>query len=128
VDEGRAEAAGRTLAECDARLARYREALDAGTDPTVVAGWIGQVQAERKAAEEELRRRRPPAKLTEAEIRAMVESLADLVGALEAAEPAKKAALYESFGLSLSYQPSKRRVLVEADLSGVRTVRVGGGI
>jgi hypothetical protein len=47
-------------------------------------------------------------------------------GVLEAAEPAQKAALYESLGLSLTYEPSERRVLVEADLNGVRSVRVGG--
>jgi hypothetical protein len=58
----------------------------------------------------------------------MVESVRDLVDVLEASEPAKKAALYESLGLSLTYEPRKQTVLVEADLSGVRRVRVGGGI
>jgi hypothetical protein len=91
-----------------------------------VAQWISEVQAERRAAEEELRRRRPAPALTEDDIRAIIESLADLVGVLEAAEPAKKAALYESLGLALKYEPSRRRVLVEADLGGVRTVGVGG--
>jgi hypothetical protein len=56
----------------------------------------------------------------------MIESLEDLVGVLSVAEPAKKAALYESLGLSLTYEPSKRRVLEEADLGGVRPARVGG--
>jgi DNA invertase Pin-like site-specific DNA recombinase len=127
-EDGRAEAASRSLADCDARLARYRKALDAGTDPAVVARWISEVQAERRAAEEELRQRGPTAALTEDDIRAMIESLEDPVGVLGAAEPAKKAALYESLGLALRYEPSKRRVLVEADLRGVRPVRVGGGI
>jgi site-specific DNA recombinase len=36
------------IAECDAKLARYRAALDAGADPAVVAGWIAQTQAERQ--------------------------------------------------------------------------------
>ncbi|HKI28296.1 MAG TPA: recombinase family protein, partial [Actinomycetota bacterium] len=126
-NDGR-EAARRTLADCDARLARYREALEAGTDPAVIGRWIQEVQAERRTAEEEMRRRRPAAALTEDDIRAIVESIADLVGVLEAAEPAKKAALYESLGLALTYEPRKRRVLVEADLGGVRPVRVGGGI
>lgn len=126
AEDGHAEAARRTLADCDDRLARYRAALEAGTDLAVVARWINEVQAERRAAEAGLRRRRPAAALTEADIRAMVESLANLVGDLEAAEPAKKAALYESLGLSLTYQPSERRVLVEADLKGVRPVGVGG--
>ena len=128
IDDDRAAIVRQVLVDCDARLARYREALEAGTDPAVVAPWISEVQAERRAAEEELRQRRPAAALTEDDIRAIIESLADLVGVLEAAEPAKRAALYESLGLALKYEPSRRRVLVEADLGGVRTVRVGGGI
>ena len=128
ADEGSADAARRELAKCDARLARYREALEAGADPTVVARWIAEIQAERDAAEGELRRRRPDTALTEADIRAMVESVSDLIGVLGAAEPARKAALYESLGLKLTYDQNERRVLVEADLSGMRTVRVGGGI
>ncbi|TWJ21171.1 hypothetical protein [Micromonospora endolithica] len=43
---------GPTLAECDAKLFRYRAALDAGADPAVVAGWIAETQAERKRAEQ----------------------------------------------------------------------------
>ncbi len=127
AESDRDESARRTLADCDARLARYRETLDAGADPAVVAAWIAEVQAERRMAEGEIHRRHTAA-LTEGDIRALVESLGDLVRVLGAAEPAQKAALYESLGLSLTYEPSKRRVLVEADLSGVRTVRVGGGI
>jgi hypothetical protein len=56
----------------------------------------------------------------------MVESLGDVIGVLEVADPQNKAKLYDSLGLSLTYEPSKRRVLVEADLGGVRPVRVGG--
>ena len=128
IDDDRAATVRRVLVDCDARLARYREALEAGTDPAVVAQWISEVQVERRAAEEELRRRRPAPALTEDDIRVIIESLADLVGVLEAAEPAKKSALYDSLGLALTYEPNRRRVLVEADLGGVRTVRVGGGI
>ncbi|WP_422735711.1 zinc ribbon domain-containing protein [Micromonospora sp. WMMD729] len=39
------------ITECDAKLERYRAALDAGTDPAVVTGWIAQTQAERTRAE-----------------------------------------------------------------------------
>jgi len=35
---------------CDARLARYQAALDAGADPQAVAEWTRQVKAERAAA------------------------------------------------------------------------------
>ena len=46
--------AGPTVAECDAQLARYRTALDAAADPTVVAAWIAEIQAERRLAEHNL--------------------------------------------------------------------------
>ena len=54
--------------------------------------------------------------------------LGDVVPVLRAAEPPKKAELYGELGLNLTYEPNGRRVLVEADLSRVRKVRVGGGI
>jgi len=125
-DDDRMTAARQALADCDARLARYREALETGVDATVVGQWIREVQAERRRAEEELRHRRPASTLSEEEIRALVANLGILVGVLEAAEPQKKADLYESLGLSLTYEPTKQRVLVEADLGGVHMVRVGG--
>ncbi len=43
--------------ESDTRLARYRAALDVGTDPAAVSAGIAEVQAERLAAEIELDRR-----------------------------------------------------------------------
>lgn len=64
VDDDRAAAARQVLVDCDARLARYREALEVGTDPAVVARWISEVQGKRRSAEEELRRGRPSAALT----------------------------------------------------------------
>ena len=57
----------------------------------------------------------------------MIESIGDFVGVLESADPEKKAAFYESLGLNLIYELSRRRVLVEADLGGARPVGVGGG-
>jgi hypothetical protein len=39
-----------------------------------------------------------------------------------------KADLYESLDRCLIYEPTKQKVLVAADLGGVRTVRVGGAI
>ena len=36
------EAARRSLAECDQHLARYRAALEAGTDPTLIARWTAE--------------------------------------------------------------------------------------
>jgi hypothetical protein len=40
--------------ECDAKLERYRAALDAGADPAVVTGWLAQTQTDRARAEADL--------------------------------------------------------------------------
>lgn len=123
---GRRSTARQVLSDCDARLARYRQALESGVDPAVVGRWIGEVQAERRKAEQELRSRRRGSMLSEEEIVALVKSLGDVVGVLDAADPQKMADLYESLGLTLTYQPRDKKVLVEADLSSMRMVRVGG--
>jgi site-specific DNA recombinase len=127
-DEARLGAVREALVECDARLGRYREALEAGADPTVVAAWIKDVQEERRRLEHQLRGGGPTAVWSPGDIRGLVESLRDLVRVLRAARHEKKSDLYESLGLNLTYEPTERRVRVEADLSSVRMVRVGGGI
>jgi site-specific DNA recombinase len=125
-DEPRLAAARRTLTECDEKLGRYRAALEAGTNPAIVARWIREVTELRRRAEREARAATVPA-VSVGELRALVEELGDLIKVLEQADPAKKAELYESLGLNLVYHPQDRQVTVEADLSMCR-VRVGGGI
>ncbi len=60
-DVARAEAAVRKLEDCDERLAKYRAALDAGAEATVVAGWMAEVQGEKLTAEQGLVRSKPAA-------------------------------------------------------------------
>ncbi len=52
----RDEAARKRILDCGKKLAKYRAALEAGTDPSVVAGWVREVEAERLAAQRETRR------------------------------------------------------------------------
>ena len=42
------------IAECDAKIAQYRAALDAGGDPSLVAGWISETTAIKKSAQARL--------------------------------------------------------------------------
>ena len=66
------------LADCDARLARYQAALDAGADPQTIAEWTRQVKAERAAAlarDASQTRRQPSRRLTEDDIRALIAAL-----------------------------------------------------
>ncbi|MFC7279102.1 recombinase family protein [Paractinoplanes rhizophilus] len=117
---------GPTVAECDAKLARYRAALEAGADPAVVAGWIAETQAARKLAEQGQANAAPPDKtdsishLSEDDIIAILDDLGDLVTALGDAEPERKLDVYRNVGLSLIYHPETRTVRASVDLAAHR--------
>jgi site-specific DNA recombinase len=125
-----AERARATIADCTTKLARYRAALDAGADPSVVTGWIADTQAEQIKAQAELRRRTGTVRMTREEIRAIVDSLASLRTVLRDAAPADKAEIYRHLDLRLTFQPATHIVTAEANLDpdprGVKE-RVRGG-
>lgn len=111
----RAEAARRKLADCDGRLAKYRAALEAGTEPVIVGQWIADVQAERLAAERELAASTPGAKaLSKKEVRALLAAVKEATAALATADPKIKAELYAELGVEATYFPDERKVIVEA--------------
>jgi hypothetical protein len=68
--------ARRTQEECDKRLARYRAALAAGADPTVVTQWINDAQNDRRTALARLTEAEKP--LTEKEIIEIAKNLGDV--------------------------------------------------
>lgn len=108
------------IASCDARLARYQAALDAGADPKAVAEWTRQVQAERSAvlARDASRGRHKPARqLTEDDIRALITGLGDLHDVIHDAEPAVKAAIYEQLGLKVTYLPGQDKLRADVTIS-----------
>jgi site-specific DNA recombinase len=115
------------LADCDRHLARYRAALEAGTDPAVVGQWITEVTATRQARETSLRRlEAAPELVSPAAVRTALEEVGGLAAALEDADPRLRAQLYEELGIEGTYDPHARIVEVRADLRR-RMVRVGGG-
>ncbi|MFG1723145.1 hypothetical protein [Micromonospora sp. B006] len=121
---------GPTIAECDAKLARYRAALDADADPGVVAGWIAETQAEREHAERHQHtpveeKTNVPARYSEEQIIAVVEELGDLVAALRNAQPEHKLEVYRSLGLHPAYDPETRTVRASVDLAAHRWDSVG---
>ncbi|WP_328372590.1 recombinase family protein [Micromonospora zamorensis] len=124
-------AAQTIITECDAKLERYRAALDAGADPAVVTGWIAQTQAERARAEASLRANTDtaPRRMSRAEITTLVNALGDITAVLRDADPADKAEVYRQLGLRLNYQPETQTVRAAIDLSAHRgvMVRVRGG-
>jgi len=118
VDPGRAamlEAARRTLADCDQRLAKYRAGLEAGMDPGLVSQWTAEVRAQRLRAEQQLRPLPEEGRLTEAEIAQLVGSIRDVVKTLNRADSETKVDVYRELGLKMTYTPAERRVLIEAN-------------
>jgi hypothetical protein len=104
------------IADCDARLARYQAALDAGADPQAVAEWTRQVKAERAAL---ARDTRPPdfCQLTEVDIRTLIAGLGDLRDVVRDAEPAVKAAIYQQMGLKVTYLSGEDKIRAEVTIS-----------
>ena len=125
--EARVEAARRTIVDCDQRLAKYRQALDAGADAAVVAAWMAEVQGERLRAKRELGELVPAEKLTKDQIRGLVLSLRDIAATLRDADPSLKAEVYAELGVDIAYDPTRRMVLVSAGNGPCTKGRVGEG-
>ena len=120
------DGARRTLADCDRRLARYRALLDEGTEPSVIATWLAELQSERLSAERIVAEHAPRRAPTALEIRTMVEELGEMTRVLATADPEDKTRLYAELGLTLTYRPGDETVAVEAKPRvGVWTCRRG---
>ncbi|MGH3570600.1 MAG: zinc ribbon domain-containing protein [Pseudonocardiaceae bacterium] len=111
------EAARRTIAECERKLARHRAALEAGADPALVVAWIHQVQQQRTVAEARLAtltsHHGTNRRISRDDIHAMVNTLGGLLNALRHADPADKAEVYRELGVRLTYDHAERTVLAE---------------
>jgi site-specific DNA recombinase len=103
--------------ECDAKMARYQAAIDAGADITEVTRWINATKADRLRAEARLRGITRPARMTRDQINSVVERFTSLVAVIRNADPADKAEIYKGLNLVLTYQPgTPRTVRAEARL------------
>jgi site-specific DNA recombinase len=108
AEQTRITAARKKLGECDAKLAKYRQALEAGTDPTIVGEWIAEVKLARKAAEISLRPKTADGRLTSAEIKDLVSQLKGIVAILDNADPIDRKAVYSELNLSIVYHDDGR--------------------
>jgi hypothetical protein len=119
------------LQECQAKMARYQAAIDAGADIQEVSRWINATKAERLAAEAMLRSTSDaPGRMSRDEIAALVHRTASVTAALRDAELQDKAALYKGLNLRLTYEHATRTVRAEAQLGECPfwdKVRVRGG-
>jgi site-specific DNA recombinase len=108
------QAAGK-IAECDQKLIQYRAALDAGANPAIVAAWIADIEAEKAKYEADQRHvAKARKRMTEQEIRSIVDKLADVTRALSTADPDDKSEIFRQLGLKLTYHPGRK--IVEAKI------------
>jgi len=127
LEASRRDAAKQTVSECDRRLNQYRQLLDEGTDPKVVARWFAEVQTDRSDCERVLEVLRPQQVLTADDVGQMVADVEDKVRMLAEADPAAKMALYAALGVRLTYDHQRKTMLVESQPSSWALDRVGGG-
>ena len=106
--------AKRRIAECDRKLAQYRAALDAGAGPATVAGWIAETEAEKQNYALAMRRSKASPRMTEEEIRSVVDKLTDVIHVLSTANADDKSEIFRQLGLKLTYHPGRR--IVEAKI------------
>ncbi|MEU4898004.1 recombinase family protein [Streptomyces sp. NPDC044780] len=111
-------AAREVIADCDAKLATHRAALEAGADPTLVTQWIAETQTRRARAEAELRTasKGPGTRMSRDEIARLVRSISDLTTVIQQAEADDKAEIYRLLGLRLTYAPAQATVHAEVTL------------
>jgi DNA invertase Pin-like site-specific DNA recombinase len=117
-----------TLTECERKLAKHLDGLEAGIPADVIAARIAATQREKSAAESVLATAPPaPAPLTLEEVMGTLAELRDLPEILERIEQADRAALYQALGLNVRYRRigSAEEVKLTSTLRSVDLERVG---
>jgi site-specific DNA recombinase len=126
AEQNRQTTARRKLRDCDDKLAKYRQALEAGTDPGIVGEWIEEVKLARKGAEIALRPKASNGRLTSAEIKDLVRQLKGIVAILANADPKDRKAVYNELNLAVVYH-NDGRMQVSAGPDACTNECVGGG-
>jgi site-specific DNA recombinase len=110
--------ARRRLHEARQRLTRYRRALDDGADPTTVTAWITEAAEQERAARADLQRSTAsaPVPLDADDVLATIERFGSLTSMLEHAEPKDRAQLYNTLGVTATYDAIARTAVLEVAL------------
>ena len=119
-----------TVRDCDRKISRYLDGLEAGIPADVIASRIAAAQREKAAAEGVLASAPPPPQpLTFEEVVETLGTLSSLPELLDKVDQAERAALYRSLGLSARYRrvDGHEEVKLTSTLGGVQLERVGGG-
>ncbi|MBL7255943.1 recombinase family protein [Paractinoplanes lichenicola] len=111
---GQIETLRQTINDADQKISRYRATLDAGGDPALIATWIGEATAIKKAAQTRLGlTEAPPQRMGSDQLDAIADAFNDLFRLLRAADPQDRAELYSRIGLRLTYKPGSETLMAE---------------
>jgi hypothetical protein len=120
--------ARKTLTECERKLSKHLDGLEAGIPAEVIAARIEAAQREKAAAESVLATAPPaPPPLTLEQVTDTLTALRDLPELLERVDQADRAALYRALGLTVRYRRtgSAEEVKLTTTLCSVDLKRVG---
>ena len=109
-----AEQARLALKEADSKLARYRAALEQGTDPALIATWTAEVTATKAAAQATLRSLGHVHRMSKDEITDIITAAGNILSVLHKADGRDKADIYYQLGLNLTFDHQQKTVIAEA--------------
>ncbi|MFC3898558.1 recombinase family protein [Lentzea rhizosphaerae] len=113
------------LADAEAKLRRFQDAIAAGVDPLALVDAINEAQAKRAAAQAELNGTPKRTARVAADVYAMIDSLGDVKKVIRQADPAELQRLYEALNVEIVYNATGRMLdasirPVGRDKAGVR--------
>jgi site-specific DNA recombinase len=117
-----------TLVECERKLAKHLDGLEAGIPADVIAPRVAALQHEKAAAEAVLALALPPPEpLTLYEVIETLRTLGDVPELLNSIEQSERAALYRALGLRITYRrvESVEQVRLRTSVPPVDLQRVG---
>ncbi|WP_197287946.1 zinc ribbon domain-containing protein [Nocardia sp. NRRL S-836] len=121
------DAAKRRLADAEAKLTRFQNAIMAGVDPAALVEAINDAQAERLAARAALDNIPAPVERDIAEIYAAIDSIGDVGAALRGHTPTGLEELYDAIDLQVRYKQNPHEVDFSINPVGVNSAGVRGG-
>lgn len=107
------------LVSVEKKIRALVAAVESGADVPELTVQLKRRQAERVAVTEAIARAAVPRRATEGEIINELERLGGVTAVLSGAEPAERQAVYESLGIRVDYDHSRKTATVRADLACV---------